>query len=108
MPATPPQDPPPPEYHLHSNAITDERSFYAALGEAVQAPNGYYGSNLDALADCLRGGFGPEPPFTLVWHDSASARRHLTRRMLTDGREHSYFDAILEVLHEGGVTVVLR
>jgi len=99
---------PPPEYHLHSTTITDPRSFYSALGEAVQAPNGYYGSNLDALVDCLRGGFGPEPPFTLVWHDSASARRHLTRRMLVDGRDQTYFEAIIEVLREGGVTVILR
>ncbi|WP_052682030.1 barstar family protein [Saccharothrix sp. ST-888] len=98
-----------PEYHLDGSAVTDEPSFYAALGRAVRAPDGYYGSNLDALADCLRGGFGPEPPFTLVWQDSARARRRLTRRLAAaDGREQSYFDAVLDVLRDGGVTVLLR
>ncbi|MDH6126791.1 barstar family protein [Kitasatospora sp. GP82] len=97
-----------PEYHLDGRAVTDEPSFYTALGRAVQAPNDYYGSNLDALADCLRGGFGPEPPFTLVWDDSARARRHLTRRLPADGGEQSYFEAVLDVLREGGVTVLLR
>lgn len=98
-----------PEFQLNGAGITDERSFYAELGRAVEAPNGYYGSNLDALSDCLRGGFGPVPPFTLVWHDSAAGRRTLTRRLLSPkGREQSYFDAILEVLRTGGVTVELR
>jgi RNAse (barnase) inhibitor barstar len=99
----------PPVYRLDGTVITDEPSFYAELGRAVGAPKGYYGRNLDALTDCLRGGFGPEPPFTLVWHDSATGRRVLTRRLLdAELHERSYFDAILDVLREGGVTVELR
>ncbi|GAA2227022.1 MULTISPECIES: barstar family protein [Kitasatospora] len=98
-----------PEYHLDGRTVSDEPSFYTALGRALRAPDGYYGSNLDALADCLRGGFGPEPPFTLVWEDSAHARHHLTRRLPTSGdRTRSYFDAILDVLYEYGVTVRLE
>ncbi|GAA2152842.1 hypothetical protein GCM10009760_49990 [Kitasatospora kazusensis] len=97
-----------PEYHLDGAAVTDEPSLYAALGRAVVPPDGYYGRNLDALADCLRGGYGTEPPFTLVWHDSAAARRALTRRLVVGVREQSYFDAVLDVLRDGGVTVVLR
>jgi len=46
---------------------TDRPGLYCALGEAVNGPGGYYGANLDALADCLRGGFGPTPPFDLTW-----------------------------------------
>ncbi|GAA4997309.1 barstar family protein [Kitasatospora paranensis] len=97
-----------PRYDLDGSAVTDEPSFWAELGSAVRAPDGYYGSNLDALADCLRGGFGPEPPFTLVWHASALAAERLDRRILIDGREGSYFEAVLEVLHRGGVAVRLR
>ncbi|MGK4583560.1 barstar family protein [Kitasatospora sp. HPMI-4] len=98
-----------PEYHLDGKAVTDEPSFYTALGHALRAPDGYYGSNLDALADCLRGGFGPEPPFTLIWQDSTQARRRLTRLLpAPGGRSRSYFDAILDVLSDAGVTVQLR
>ena len=96
------------EYHLHGAGITDRASCYAVLGEAVNGPGGYYGSNLDALADCLRGGFGTEPPFTLVWHDSAVARRRLTGRVEIAGRGPSYFEALVETLRGGGVTVLLR
>ncbi len=96
------------EHHLRGGGITDRVSCYAALGEAVNGPGGYYGSNLDALADCLRGGFGPVPPFTLVWHDSAVARRRLTGRLGIGGHGLSYFEAVVDTLREGGVTVLLR
>ncbi|GAA1137646.1 RNAse (barnase) inhibitor barstar [Kitasatospora gansuensis] len=96
----------PTTYHLRGAEITDEPSFYTALADALDAPDGYYGRNLDALADCLRGGYGPEAPFGLVWHDAGQARAALTRRL--PGSEQRYFDALLEVLREGGVTVTLR
>lgn len=96
----------PTTYHLHGAAITDEPSFYTALADALDAPDGYYGRNLDALADCLRGGYGPEAPFELVWHDAGQARAVLTRRL--PGSRQRYFEAVLDVLREGGVTVALR
>ncbi|GAA2743851.1 MULTISPECIES: barstar family protein [Kitasatospora] len=109
MTAAPPPDAPEAEYHLRGELVTDEPSFYAQLGRLLDAPGGYYGSNLDALADCLRGGFGPEPPFTLVWHESAASARVLTRPLPGgDGVPRSYFDAIVDVLRQGGVTVKLR
>ncbi|NBD27906.1 hypothetical protein GT019_28910 [Paenibacillus sp. T1] len=49
--------------------IQDEVTLYLALGEAVNGPFGYYGANLDSLSDCLSGGFGLVPPFTLEWTD---------------------------------------
>ncbi|MGW4804379.1 barstar family protein [Kitasatospora sp. NPDC004272] len=103
---TPPQ---PPEYVLPGERITDEPALWTELGRAVAAPDRYYGGNLDALADCLRGGFGPEPPFVLVWRRATDSARALTRRVTgPDGREVSYFDAVLDVLRQGGVTVRLR
>ncbi|WP_086844349.1 barstar family protein [Amycolatopsis kentuckyensis] len=53
-------------YRLDGTHVTDTKSYYCALGEAVNGPGGYFGWNLDALADCLRGGFGATPPFTVV------------------------------------------
>ncbi|MFJ8041314.1 barstar family protein [Kitasatospora sp. NPDC096147] len=105
MPTTP-TTPAIPTFHLSSAAITDEPSFWTALGGALEAPDGYYGRNLDALADCLRGGYGPQAPFALVWHDAAKARKALARPLPQSGER--YFDAVLDVLRSGGVTVTLR
>jgi len=65
----------------------DLAGVYCALGEAVNGPGGYYGANLDALADCLRGGFGPVPPFELTWRGGLAP------------------ESVLDVLAEGKVTV---
>ncbi|MFB9889103.1 barstar family protein [Planobispora takensis] len=51
--------------------------FSCALGEAVNGPGGYFGWNLDAPADCLRGGWAAAAPFHLIWHHAQVARRHL-------------------------------
>ncbi|MFJ1758105.1 barstar family protein [Kitasatospora sp. NPDC088134] len=103
-----PTAPQPPEYVLHGERATGEPAFWAELGRAVHAPDGYYGRNLDALADCLRGGFVPEPPFTLRWRRAMDSAQALTRRVTgPDEEERSYFDAVLDVLRQGGVTVLL-
>lgn len=53
--------------------------FYAVVGEAVNGPGGYFGSNLDALSDCLVGGFGTpdEEDFIFIWVNSDAARKDL-------------------------------
>ncbi|GAA2215554.1 barstar family protein [Nonomuraea monospora] len=73
-------------YHLDGRHITDECSFYLAMGEAINGPGGYFGWNLDALNDCLRGGAGK--PFTLIWSDAHVARRSLTGVIWTILEEH--------------------
>ena len=50
---------------LDGRDLIDIPSFFLALGCAVNGPDGYYGGCLDALSDCLTGGFGLVPPFTL-------------------------------------------
>ena len=64
-------------YDLDGRFVTDIEGFYCAIGEAINGPGGYFGWNLDALDDCLSGGFGARAPFRLVWHESAVARKHL-------------------------------
>ncbi len=87
----------------HSTLLIDGQhirtayDFYLALGEAVHGVGGYYGANLDALEDCLRGGFGLEPPFTLRWINFAVSQRHLDRRWL---------DTVLEIFKDRGVQLV--
>lgn len=45
-------------YRIDGTRIGSKPDFYAEIGRAVNGDGGYFGSNLDALADCLRGGFG--------------------------------------------------
>lgn len=96
--------PPGTTYDLDGRYVTDVEGFYCALGEAVDGPGGYFGWNLDALDDCLRG-----TPFTLVWHDSAVARAHLVdgydRRRLGPAVT---LDTLLDLFAEHDVTVVQR
>jgi RNAse (barnase) inhibitor barstar len=63
-------------YDLDGRFVTDIEGFYCAIGEAINGAGGYFGWNLAALDDCLRGNFGARTPFRLVWHDAAVARRH--------------------------------
>tara|TARA_R110002096_G_scaffold44524_1_gene119676 strand:+ start:46523 stop:47314 length:792 start_codon:yes stop_codon:yes gene_type:complete len=66
------------KFVLEGSRITDVPSLYLALGEAMNGPRGYYGSGLDALSDCLCGGFGPVPPYTLIFKNSEEAKHYLT------------------------------
>ncbi|MDG4768366.1 barstar family protein [Solwaraspora sp. WMMD406] len=66
-------------YEVDGRNVTDVGGFYCAIGEAVNGPGGYFGSNPDALHDCARGGWGAASPFRLVWRHSTVAREHLDR-----------------------------
>lgn len=96
-------------FTMDGRYIVDEDGFYCAIGEAVNGPGGYFGWNLDALDDCLFGGWGAAPAFTLFWDYSTEARTRLVERVpVGDGREVTVFDLILEIFEERGVNVVLR
>ncbi|MBU8810661.1 barstar family protein [Mycolicibacterium goodii] len=45
-------------YQIDGSAVASKADFFTEIGRAVNGEGGYFGSNLDALADCLRGGFG--------------------------------------------------
>ncbi|MFE2701475.1 barstar family protein [Streptomyces mirabilis] len=91
-------------YHLDGRHVTDAPAFHCALGEAVNGPGGYFGHDLSAVADCLRGGHGAEPPFTLVWHDTEVARTCLGVTPCRDRRPPT-FEELLAFLTENGVDV---
>lgn len=95
-------------FTLDGRHIVDRDSFYCAIGEAINGPGGYFGWNLDALDDCLRGGWGAIAPFTLHWDSSAEARARLAERVPAGDGEVLLFDLILEILDERGVSVILR
>ncbi|WP_432776580.1 barnase inhibitor [Brevibacillus gelatini] len=53
-------------YVLDATYVKDSTSFFCALGEAINGPGGYFGFDLLSLEDCLCGGYGVAPPFTLT------------------------------------------
>ncbi|WP_433203747.1 barstar family protein [Dactylosporangium sp. CS-047395] len=104
-----PDRPPGATVHLDGRHVTDAEGFYCALGEAVNGPGGYFGAHLDALEDCLRGGFGLAAPFRLVWHAAGVAREHLAggydRLRWAPGIT---LDTLVDVLENHDVDVELR
>ncbi|QKW22553.1 hypothetical protein HUT16_28820 [Kitasatospora sp. NA04385] len=94
-------------HHLDGRHVTDVPGLHLAIGEAVLGPGLEMGSNLFWLRDRLWGGTAVVSPFTLVWHDAETARRCLAGEIVGGDPVRSYFDVVLEVLAERGVTVVL-
>ncbi|WP_299569682.1 barstar family protein [uncultured Williamsia sp.] len=86
-------------YRIDGSAISSTQDFYDEIGRAVNGPGGYFGANLDALADCLRGGFGTpaDEGFEFEWTDADRARDRLDR-----------FDDIVAVFADEGVPLHLR
>ncbi|WNF26407.1 barstar family protein [Streptomyces sp. C11-1] len=63
---------------IDSTGISTRAGFYCALGEAVNGPGGYFGSNRDAVFDCLRTmRRDGAAPFRLVWWNFAASREVL-------------------------------
>ncbi len=60
-------------YTVAGARVGSRADWWAELGRAVNGPGGYFGRNLDALADCLRGDFGTPAgePFTVRVTDAA-------------------------------------
>ncbi|MDE3721815.1 barstar family protein [Nocardiopsis sp. N85] len=95
-------------FTVDGRRIVDRDSFYCAIGEAINGPGGYFGWNLDALEDCLRGGWGATTPFSLHWDFSAESRARLVECVPTARGDVSLFDLFLEIFEGRGVSVILR
>lgn len=65
------------ELTLDGAKMTSLNAFYEQVSQ-VLVPGAYWGRNLDAFNDILRGGFGtPEEGFVIRWINSDQAREHL-------------------------------
>lgn len=66
-------------YVLDGAKVTSLEGFWQLMGEAVNGHGGYFGTNLDAFADCLSGGFGTpdDDDFAVEWRDHEISRQHL-------------------------------
>jgi RNAse (barnase) inhibitor barstar len=94
-------------FRIDGRKIKSAKDFYREIGGAVNGPGGYFGRNLDALADCLRGGFGtPEDrPYEFEWQHSTLSRRYLEN---VQRGQRSFFDSVRDVFDDAGVTLNLR
>src|SRR5262245_12196182 len=87
-----------PVYVIDGEKIHDLNDLYRALGEAINGPGGYFGSNLDALDDCLYGGFGtPKGGFVIEWRNSATSRARLTNTSSWNDREWTDYELAIDV-----------
>jgi RNAse (barnase) inhibitor barstar len=102
-----PTDSGPVIYRIDGRKIKSPSDFYREIGAAVNGAGGYFGRNLDALADCLRGGFGtPEKrPYEFEWQNSSHSQRHLGE--VVCGKQ-TLFEAILGVFKDAGVALRLK
>ncbi|MFJ1709358.1 barstar family protein [Kitasatospora sp. NPDC088346] len=96
-------------FHLDGRFVTDLPGLHCAIGEAVSGPGGYFGKDLHALDDCLYGGFGAAPPFTLVLHGWGGAQQNLlTEHVSGPGPSDPSVESVLELLRRHRVEVVLQ
>ncbi|MEF3114924.1 barstar family protein [Streptomyces chrestomyceticus] len=95
-------------YHVDGTHATDVYGLHCALGEALHGPGGYYGMDWQSFNDCLGGGAGVVPPFTLVWHDAENARRALAGVVEDPEEGLTYFEEIVRRLERYGVVVELQ
>ncbi|MET9604136.1 barstar family protein [Streptomyces sp. NPDC006512] len=65
-------------YVLDGSRVGTLEDFWRVAGESIGC-GGYFGRNLDAFADCLRGGFGTpdDGDFAIEWRDHERSRRNL-------------------------------
>ncbi|MEU4091532.1 barstar family protein [Streptomyces sp. NPDC026673] len=65
-------------YVLDGSRITTLEELWRVAGETIGC-GGYFGRNLDAFTDCLRGGFGTpdDGDFVIEWRDHQVSRRNL-------------------------------
>jgi RNAse (barnase) inhibitor barstar len=90
-------------YAIDGAEITGLESFWREIGAAVNGPGGQFGSNLDAFADCLRGGYGTpdDGDFAIEW------RRHeISRRTLGHEETVRALQRRLERAHPGNRAAV--
>ncbi|WP_411343392.1 hypothetical protein ACE3MZ_17390 [Paenibacillus sp. WLX1005] len=92
-----------PSFTIDMQHIRDRVSFFLMLGECLNGAAGYYGTGQDSLKDCLCGGFGVVPPFTLrVIHAP-----HQHCKIPTPNNFAQEYSQIIELLQDSDVEVIL-
>ncbi|MFE6052287.1 barstar family protein [Kitasatospora sp. NPDC056446] len=65
-------------YVIDGSRIGTLEDFWDVVGQEI-GTDGYFGRNLDAFADCLRGGYGTpdDGDWVIEWRDHEASRRGL-------------------------------
>jgi RNAse (barnase) inhibitor barstar len=64
-------------YHIDGNSFSTMEGFFEEISK-VMIPGAYWGHNLDAFSDILRGGFGtPRDGFVIRWTNHAVSQERL-------------------------------
>lgn len=82
---------------IDGSTMDDIDAFYCTIGEEINGAGGYFGWNLNALIDCLKGGFGAKLPLTLHWQNHKTSEKNLKED----------FVEIIEILIEANVKLKL-
>lgn len=72
--------------------------FFCTLGEEINGVSGYFGRNISALYDCLRGDFGVESIKKLTWKNHQKSKKLFK----------SKFNSILQTLEDFDVEIDLQ
>lgn len=83
---------------IDGNEFHNLDGFLCALGEEIHGPGGYFGRNLYALYDCLRGDFGVKSISELTWINHQKSKKLFK----------SKFKEIIEIFEDSKVKVILN
>jgi RNAse (barnase) inhibitor barstar len=72
--------------------------FYCTLGEEVHGIAGYFGRQIYALYDCLRGDFGVKSIAEITWHNHERSKKLLKKN----------FDEIIDLFKEFHIKIILK
>ncbi|MDM1556650.1 barstar family protein [Chryseobacterium indologenes] len=83
---------------IDGNEFHNLDSFFCTLGEEIHGPGGYFGRNLYAMYDYLRGDFGVESVSELIWINHQRSKKLLK----------SKFNEIIKIFEDFNVKIVLK
>ncbi|HAO06666.1 MAG TPA: hypothetical protein DCQ50_06670 [Chryseobacterium sp.] len=83
---------------LDGNDFNNLDEFFCSFGEEVNGIGGYFGRQLYALYDCLRGDFGVKTITEITWYN-----HHRNKKLL-----RSNFDKILHIFQEFEIKIYLQ
>ncbi|WP_185205005.1 barstar family protein [Chryseobacterium sp. C3] len=83
---------------LDGNDFNNLDEFFCSFGEEVNGIGGYFGRQLYALYDCLRGDFGVKTITEITWYNHERSKKLL----------RSNFDKILHIFQEYEIKIYLK
>jgi len=86
------------EIEIDGNDFHNLDEFFCTVGEEINGTAGYFGRNIPALYDCLRGDFGVESIKELTWKNHQKSKRLFKTK----------FDEILEIFKDFKIKITLQ